>query len=247
MTRPVDTISKHGQEGRMKAIIVAGGHGSRLYPMTKFTHKTLLPLGGRPIIDYVLSTIRHSGINDITIIGNKFINKIREYVGDSVNYVLEVEPNGVANALQLARSGNENCPLLIWFSDNITNMDLRDTVGNFTSGAVLLSREVDNPEDFGIAILDDGKIVDVVEKPQDDFGNLAIGGIYIFDEKFWPRLDSVQHLANFSISDLTRQYIVEGEAEVISVGENTWIDCGTPSSLNRAAKMVEMGMFELRG
>ena len=178
---------------------------------------------------------------------NKFINKIREYVGDSVNYVLEVEPNGVANALQLARSGNENCPLLIWFSDNITNMDLRDTVGNFTSGAVLLSREVDNPEDFGIAILDDGKIVDVVEKPQDDFGNLAIGGIYIFDEKFWPRLDSVQHLANFSISDLTRQYIVEGEAEVISVGENTWIDCGTPSSLNRAAKMVEMGMFELRG
>ena len=113
----------------MKAIIVAGGHGSRLYPMTKFTHKTLLPLGGRPIIDYVLSTIRHSGINDITIIGNKFINKIREYVGDSVNYVLEVEPNGVANALQLARSGNENCPLLIWFSDNITNMDLRDTVG----------------------------------------------------------------------------------------------------------------------
>ena len=94
----------------MKAIVVAGGHGSRLYPMTKFTHKTLLPLSGRPIIDYVLSTIRRSGIKDITIIGNKFIDKIREHVGDDVNYVLEIEPKGVAKALQLARDGNEGTP-----------------------------------------------------------------------------------------------------------------------------------------
>ena len=80
----------------MKAIVVAGGHGSRLYPLTNFTHKTLLPLCGRPIIDYVLSTIRHAGIRDITIIGNKFIDKIREHVGSEVNYVLEEEPLGVA-------------------------------------------------------------------------------------------------------------------------------------------------------
>ena len=70
----------------MKAIVVVGGHGSRLYPMTKFTHKTMLPLFGRPIVDYVLSDIRYAGIDDITIIGNKFINKIREHVGESVNY-----------------------------------------------------------------------------------------------------------------------------------------------------------------
>ena len=107
----------------MKAIIVAGGHGSRLYPLTKFTHKTLLPLCGRPIIDYALSTIRHAGIEEITIIGNKFIDKIRTHVGDGVNYVLEDEPRGVAAALQLARGGNEGCPLLIWFSDNITNIN----------------------------------------------------------------------------------------------------------------------------
>ena len=105
----------------MKAIIVAGGHGSRLYPMTQFTHKTLLPLCGRPIIDYVLSTIRHAGIEDITIIGNRFIDKIIEHFGDEVNYVLE-DDKGVAYALQLARKGNEGCPLLIWFSDNITNI-----------------------------------------------------------------------------------------------------------------------------
>lgn len=230
----------------MKAIVVAGGHGSRLYPMTKFTHKTLLPLSGRPIIDYVLSTIRSAGITDITIIGNKFIDKIREHVGDDVNYVLEVEPKGVANALQLARDGNEGTPLLIWFSDNITNIDLTQDLKEFSSGAILLTREVENPSDFGIAVVDNGEIVDVVEKPSNDIGNLAIGGIYIFDETFWSRLDLVQNKDNFSISDVTKQYLSERNVKIISVGENTWIDCGTPSSLSRAAKMVELGMFKIR-
>lgn len=231
----------------MKAIVVAGGHGSRLYPLTNFTHKTLLPLCGRPIIDYVLSTIRHAGINDITIIGNKFIDKIREHVGSEVKYVLEEEPLGVAAALQLAREGNENCPLLIWFSDNITNIDLKRDVGEFTKGAILLTREVETPSDFGIAILDGDTVVDVVEKPKNPPGNLAIGGIYIFDERFWERLDSVQDSPSFSISDVTRQYLVEGDAKVISVGENTWIDCGTPENLQRAARMVQDGLFTIRG
>ena len=231
----------------MKAIVVAGGHGSRLYPLTNFTHKTLLPLCGRPIIDYVLSTIRHAGIKDITIIGNKFIDKIREHVGSEVNYVLEEEPVGVAAALQLAREGNEDCPLLIWFSDNITNIDLKSVVDEFTKGAILLTREVENPSDFGIAILNDNVVIDVVEKPDIPPGNLAIGGIYIFDERFWERLDSVQDSPSFSISDVTRQYLVEGDAKVISVGENTWIDCGTPENLQRAARMVQDGLFTIRG
>ncbi|MGB1475256.1 MAG: sugar phosphate nucleotidyltransferase [Candidatus Poseidoniaceae archaeon] len=230
----------------MKAIVVAGGHGSRLYPMTKFTHKTLLPLSGRPIIDYVLSTVRSAGITDITIIGNKFIDKIREHVGDDVNYVMEAEPKGVANALQLARNGNEGTPLLIWFSDNITNIDLTQDLKEFSSGAILLTREVEKPSDFGIAVVNNGEIVDVVEKPSSNIGNLAIGGIYIFDETFWSRLDLVQNKDNFSISDVTRQYLSEGNVKIISVGENTWIDCGTPSSLSRAAKMVELGMFRIR-
>lgn len=230
----------------MKAIVVAGGHGSRLYPMTKFTHKTLLPLSGRPIIDYVLSTIRQAGISDITIIGNRFIDKIRKHVGDDVNYVLELEPRGVANALQLARDGNEGTPLLIWFSDNITNINLNQDVKEFTGGAILLTREVEDPSEFGIAVIDNGEIIDVVEKPSNDIGNLAIGGIYIFDEKFWSRLDLVQNKSDFSISDVTKQYLSEGDVKIISVGENTWIDCGTPSNLNRAAKMVELGMFTIR-
>ena len=214
--------------------------------MTNYTHKTLLPLCGKPIIDYALATIRNSGIHDITIIGNRFIDKIREHVGSDVNYVLEEKPEGVAAALQLARSGNENSSLMIWFSDNITNLNLKDEVKNFSKGAVLLTREVENPESFGVAVVENGKIVDVVEKPSNPPSNLAIGGIYIFDDTFWKRLDDVQNLPNFSISDITKQYISEGNAKAISVGENTWIDCGTPESLQLAAKMVENGVFKIQ-
>ncbi|MEE2984719.1 MAG: sugar phosphate nucleotidyltransferase [Candidatus Thermoplasmatota archaeon] len=231
----------------MKAIIVAGGHGSRLFPMTKFTHKTLLPLNGKPIIDYALQTITNAGITDITIIGNKFIDKIRQHVGEKASYVLEEEPRGVAAALQLARAGNQNCNLLIWFSDNITNIDLSNEVDSFTSGAILLTREVGNPSEFGIAVQKNGEIVDVIEKPSEFVGNLAIGGIYIFDETFWQRLDSVQGDQNFSISNVTRQYLKEGIAKIINVGDNTWIDCGTPEGLVRAGKMVESGVFKIDG
>ena len=231
----------------MKAIIVAGGHGSRLLPMTNFTHKTLLPLCGRPIIDYALATIRSAGINEITIIGNQFIDKIREHVGGGVNYVLEEEPRGVAAALQLAREDNENCPLIIWFSDNITNIELKPEIDEFSSGALLLTREVENPRDFGVAVFENGVIVDVIEKPNNPPSNLAIGGIYVFDDTFWSRLDEVQDLPNFSISDVTKQYIKEGIARTVSVGENTWIDCGTPESLLRAGQMVEQGIFTIKG
>ena len=242
-----DSISEGIEGWMMKAIIVAGGHGSRLLPLTNHTHKTLLPLCGYPLIDYALATIRSAGITEITIIGNRFIEKIRNHVGENVNYVLEMEPKGVATALQLARKGNENCSLLIWFSDNITNLDLKEEVANFSQGALLLTREVENPEDFGIAVMENENIIDVIEKPISNSGNLAIGGIYMFDESFWSRLDGAQGSADFSISDITKQYISEGLARTISVGENTWIDCGTPESLLRAAQMVEQGLFTMRG
>ena len=92
----------------VRAIVVAGGSGSRLAPLTDHTHKTLLPLQGRPIIDYVLASIRNAGITKITIIGNKFIGKIRQHVGEGVDYILEKEPLGVANALNLARENNSS-------------------------------------------------------------------------------------------------------------------------------------------
>ena len=239
---------------KVKAILLAGGHGSRLYPFTKYTQKTLLPLHQRPVIDYTLGTIRRAGIKDITIVSNHFIGQIAKHVGagfpdERIHYVLEEEPTGVADALNLARVYNEDCRLLVYFSDNITTVELDVEIGKFSAsnespGCVLLAREEEHPEAFGVAVLDEkGVVVDIVEKPENPPSNLALGGIYLFDERFWERLDSgvEQKGAGFSISDVTKSYVRDGEANLLSVGEETWVDCGTPDSLLQAAMMAKEG------
>lgn len=239
---------------KTKAILVAGGKGSRLYPFTRYTQKTLLPLYNRPVIDYALGTIRRSGITNITIISNEHIGQIAKHVGQSmdgeqIHYVLEEEPKGVAEALNLARSHNQDCRILIYFSDNITTIELGDIISEFSAasappGCVLLAREEESPQAFGVAVLDeDGALIDVVEKPENPPSNLAIGGIYLFDETFWNKLDDAvnEHGTGFSISDINRAYISEKNAKIVSVGEETWVGCGTPETLLQASIMAKNG------
>ena len=238
----------------VKAILVAGGYGSRLHPFTHYTQKTLLPLYNRPVIDYALGTIRRAGIKDITIISNRFVDQIASHVGqglpgERIHYVIEEEPLGVAHALNLARPYNENARLMVYFSDNITTVEFGQHVANFSAadappGCLLIAREETHLEAFGVAVMDEeGTICDIVEKPANPPSNLAIGGIYLFDERFWDFLDSAiaQQGDAFSISDITRVYVKQGEAEVISVGEETWVDCGTPDSLLQASTMAKDG------
>lgn len=239
---------------KVKAILLAGGHGSRLYPFTKYTQKTLLPLHERPVIDYALGTIRRAGIKDITIVSNQFIGQIAKHVGsglpdEQIHYVLEEEPTGVADALNLARVYNEDCRLLVYFSDNITTVEFQDEISRFSRseeqpGCVLLARNEQHPEAFGVAVLDgSGEVVDIVEKPEVPPSNLAIGGIYMFDEDFWSLVDAgVEKKSKaFSITDVTRAYVRKGAAKLLTVGEETWIDCGTPDSLLQAALMAKEG------
>jgi len=238
----------------MKAILVAGGSGSRLHPFTHYMQKTLLPLNDRPVIDYALGTIRRAGIKDITIVSNRFVGQIASHVGqglpgERIHYVIEEEPLGVAHALNLARPYNENARLLVYFSDNITTIEFGEHVAEFMAaenppGCLLIAREEANPRAFGVAVLDEnGKICDIVEKPENPPSNLAIGGIYMFDERFWSYLDAASETRNeaFSISDITRTYVRQGEAEVLSVGEETWVDCGTPDALLQASMMAKDG------
>lgn len=239
---------------KTSAILVAGGHGSRLNPFTRYTQKTLLPLYNRPVIDFALGTIRRAGIQDITIISNQFIGQIAQHVGaglegEKIHYVLEEEPLGVAAALSLARPYNQDCRVLVYFSDNITTLELTEEVARFNDaqsrpGCVLLAREEQHPEAFGVAVIDEsGSVVDIVEKPENPPSNLAIGGIYLFDEQFWDLLDNAvsEHGSSVSISGVTRQYVQQGNAKLLSVGHETWVDCGTPDSLLLAAQMVKDG------
>ena len=236
------------------AILVAGGHGSRLHPFTHYTQKTLLPLYNRPVIDFALGAIRRAGIQNITIVSNQFIGQIAQHIGsgmdgEKIHYVLEEEPLGVAAALNLARPYNQDCRVLVYFSDNITTLELSDEVARFEAaesnpGCVLLAREEQNPQAFGVAVVDEsGEVTDIVEKPQNPPSNLAIGGIYLFDENFWDYLDSavMEHGQKVSISDVTRLYVQIGKARLLSVGEETWVDCGTPDSLLMASQMAKDG------
>ena len=238
----------------MKAILVAGGSGSRLHPFTHYIQKTLLPLNNRPVIDYALGTIRRAGIKDITIVSNRFVGQIASHVGqglpgERIHYVIEEEPMGVAHALNLARPYNENARLMVYFSDNITTIEFGEHVAEFMAskdapGCLLIAREEANPGAFGVAVMDEnGKVCDIVEKPENPPSNLAIGGIYMFDERFWDYLDAASEKRSeaFSISDITRTYVRQGEAQVLSMGEETWVDCGTPDALLQASIMAKDG------
>ena len=238
----------------MKAILVAGGHGSRLFPFTRYTHKTLLPLYKRPVIDYALGTIRRAGITDITIIGNRFIGQIAQHVGtglpgETIHYVIEEEPLGVHHALNLARPHVEGSRVLLYFSDNITTIELTDAVQQFRKsenapGCGLVGREVEDPERFGVAVFDDdGVLIDIVEKPSEPPSSFAIGGIYLLDETFWDRLDSVvaEMGQSMSISDVNRTYVYDGKASIIESENSLWIDCGTPDALFEASVLAEAG------
>jgi glucose-1-phosphate thymidylyltransferase len=240
----------------VKAILVAGGSGSRLSPFTKYTQKTLLPLHKRPVIDYALGAIRRSGIKHITIIANQFIGHIAKHVGaglpgEVIHYVMEEEPRGVAHALNLARPFNENCRLMVYFCDNITTLEFDKDVVAFKNaksnpGCILLAREESNPRAFGVAVMNGEKVIDIVEKPQNPPSNLAIGGIYVYDERFWEFYDDaiVGGEEHFSISNINRRYVKAGEAVLRNVGEGTWVDCGTPDSLLQASIMARDGKLD---
>lgn len=238
----------------MKAVLVAGGEGSRLLPFTRYTHKTLLPLHRRPVIDYALATIRRAGIKDITIIGNRFIGQIAQHVGtglpgENIHYVIEEEPLGVHHALNLARPHVEGSRVLVYFSDNITTIEFTDAVTEFLiaedpPGCRLVGRDVEDPERFGVAVFDEnGRLTDIVEKPKNPPSSFAIGGIYLFDETFWSRLDAAvgNSEAGVSITDVNRTYVAEGSAKIIDWADSLWIDCGTPDALIEAAKYAESG------
>lgn len=213
-----------------------------------------MPIYDRPVIDYALGTIRRAGIKDITIISNQFIGQIAKHVGsgfedEKIHYVLEESPEGVAKALNIARPHNEDCRLLIYFSDNITTVEMKEFVVDFansdgTPGCLLLTREEENPSAFGVAQFDDqNNIIDIMEKPANPPSSIAIGGIYLYDENFWKYIDecSERFGNDFPITEVNRIYVKLGKAKLVNIGKETWVDCGTPDSLLQASIMAKEG------
>jgi glucose-1-phosphate thymidylyltransferase len=234
----------------MKGIVLAGGTGSRLFPLTKITNKHLLPIYDRPMIYYPIQTLVDAGIRDILIVtggrnSGDFLRLLangKQFGLEHINYTYQEGEGGIADALALARhfaDGQKTCVIL---GDNIIEGSIRKAVEQFTAqaeGAHILLKEVQDAERFGVAELAGGKIVGVEEKPQRPKSNYAVTGFYMYDATVFDKIRTLvpSNRGELEITDVNNAFIREGTM-TFSFLDGWWTDAGTFDSLLRAANLV---------
>ena len=186
----------------MKGIILHGGHGTRLRPLTHTGPKQLLPIANKPMSQFCLETIAETGIDDIAIIiGGVGANKVQEYYGDgkefgvNITYIEQDKPRGIADAIRLCKEFVNNEKFLVFLGDNIIQKSISEFVNNFKDSeydATVLLCEVDNPSRFGIADVKDGKILKITEKPKNPKSNFAVTGIYLLTPSIFEIIDNLK-------------------------------------------------------
>jgi len=234
----------------MKGIVLAGGTGSRLFPLTKITNKHLLPIYDRPMIYYPIQTLVDAGIRDILIVtggrnSGDFLRLLangKQFGLEHINYTYQEGEGGIADALALAKhfaDGQKTCVIL---GDNIIEGSIRKAAEQFTAqaeGAHILLKEVQDAERFGVAEVEGGKIVGIEEKPQRPKSNYAVTGIYMYDPTVFDKIRTLvpSNRGELEITDVNNAYIREG-AMTFSFLDGWWTDAGTFDSLLRAANLV---------
>jgi len=234
----------------MKGIVLAGGTGSRLFPLTKITNKHLLPIYDRPMIYYPIQTLVDAGIRDILIVtggrnSGDFLRLLangKQFGLEHINYTYQEGEGGIADALALAKhfaDGQKTCVML---GDNIIEGNIRKAVEQFTAqaeGAHILLKEVPDAERFGVAEVAGGKIVGIEEKPQRPKSNYAVTGIYMYDPTVFEKIRTLvpSNRGELEITDVNNAYIADG-AMSFSFLDGWWTDAGTFDSLLRAANLV---------
>lgn len=241
-------------EAEMKGIILAGGSGTRLYPLTRVTSKQLLPIYDKPMIYYPLSILMEAGIRDILIISTpedtpRFQELLKDgsQFGIDLSYAIQEEPNGLAQAFVIGADfiGNDSVAMVL--GDNIFyGHGLRKRLkaaAQITEGAKVFGYYVDDPERFGIVDFDsDGKAISIEEKPKHPKTNYCVTGLYFYDNKVVQRAKSLKPSARgeYEITDLNKIYLEDGTLEVEVLGTGfTWLDTGTQDSLVEATTFVK--------
>ncbi len=231
----------------MKGIILAGGSGTRLRPLTTITSKQLLPIYNKPMIFYPLETLRSAGITDILIIvapGNagdflKLLGSGKEF-GCKFTYEIQDKPEGLAQAFLIGENflGNDAATLVL--GDNIFADNFTEAITSFQSGGRVFAKEVSDPERFGVVAFDDNKkAISIEEKPEHPKSNYAVTGLYIYDNTVVQKVRGLQPSprGELEITDLNNVYLKEGSLDVAFV-EGKWFDTGTFESLYEATQFV---------
>ena len=231
----------------MKGIILAGGTGSRLFPLTKVTNKHLLPVYDKPMIYYPLMTLVDAGISEIMIVsGRGHAGHFLELLGSGIEsgaqltYEIQEGAGGIAQALGLARRWAGDDSVTVILGDNIFEDSVKKAVQSFTSGARVFLKEVPDAERFGVAEVSGNRIVGIEEKPKEPKSNLAVTGLYIYDSEVFRIIHELKPSGRgeLEITDVNNAYILKG-AMTFSRLKGFWSDAGTFDSLLRASVIVQ--------
>ena len=238
----------------MKGIVLAGGTGSRLYPITTATSKQLLPIYDKPLIYYPISVLMLAGIQEILIISSpQSIEQYKLLLGDGSNigvsfhYCVQEKPRGLAEAFILGEDfiGTDSVCLVlgdnVFFGQNLTQLLMK--AKNNQQGATIFGYPVNNPKDFGVVEFDkDGKVLSIEEKPENPKSNFAVPGLYFYDNKEIEYAKNMETSARgeLEITSINNRYLEEGHLNVVLMGRGmAWLDTGTPEGMLKASQFVQ--------
>lgn len=230
----------------MKGVLICGGRGTRLAPLTEVTNKSLLPIYDKPLIHFPLDTLRSAGLEEIMIVsGNEHLGQMANYLGSGnkfgckFTFKVQDEPKGIAQALSFAEEFAEGESICAILGDNIFFDDLSEHIRSFESGGRIFVKEVQDPERFGVVELDEDNVLSIEEKPEFPKSNLISTGCYVYDNRCFDIIRGLKpsHRDQLEITDVSDWYIKHGELKA-TILQDEWIDAGTFESLHEASVLA---------
>lgn len=231
----------------MKGIVLAGGSGSRLYPLTKVTNKHLLPVGEKPMIFYPIEKLTAAGISEILIVtGTEHMGAVVNLLGSGkefgcrFTYKVQDEAGGIAQALGLAENFAGDDPMVVILGDNVFESNLEKAIAGYSGeGAQILIKEVEDPERFGVPELKGERIIGIEEKPEQPKSSYAVTGIYMYDSAVFDLIRTLKpsKRGELEITEVNNHYIKNGKMSY-SILDGWWTDAGTHESYRLANQLI---------